>query len=97
MEVHDDGIIIRIKRLGEGKVYLRAGNSKHRVVSGTSYTDEISGSFMCYDGNYYQTGTTPHQLRVNEVLEYQYVRDLTYTRDNTTYNGCWMQMQRTSY
>ncbi|WP_300703611.1 hypothetical protein [Bacteroides sp.] len=97
MEMHDDGIIIRIKRLGDGKVYLRAGNSKHRVVSGTSYTDVISGSFMCYDGNYYQTGTTPHQLRVNEVLEYQYVRDLIYPKDNPTYKGCWMQMQRTSY
>lgn len=96
-EVCDDGLVIKIKRVGDGQVYLRAGKSKHRTLSGSSYTDEIHDSYICYDGNYYQTAATPHQLRVNEVVEYVYIRDLTYTRDGITYRGCWMQFQRTTY
>ena len=96
-DVCDNGMIITIKRVGDGKVYLRAGSSKHREYSGSFYTDTSYGSYMNYDGGYYQYGSTSHQLRTNEVLTYQFFRDLEYTVSGTTYKGCWMQINRTSY
>lgn len=93
-EVYDDGLVIKIKRVGDGKVYLRAGSSKHLTSKGGQ---ENYASYMNYDGGYYQYGSTPHQLRINEVLEYTYFRDLHIDKDGTTYKGCWMQTAKTSY
>ena len=88
MQLHDDGHVIRIKRLGSGALKIKLGYCY--TWNGTS--SRYSRPILVYNQNNKLTGTSALEFSsVCDAFELVWCRDLNYTIDNTQYYGAWIQ------
>lgn len=88
MELYDDGHVIRIKKLGGGKVNIRM--SSCYTWSGTSY--RYTTPVLVYNRGATITGSNTLAIEnTGESCEFVWCRDVNYTIDNTSYYGAWVQ------
>lgn len=88
MELHDDGHVIRIKRLGSGALKIKLGYCYTWNGSTYRYTRPV----LIYNQNSKLVGTgTIDFPSVCDSFELVWCRDINYTIDNTEYYGAWVQ------
>lgn len=88
MQLHDDGHVIRIKRLGSGKLYLKLNYCY--TYNGTS--SRYSRPVLVYNQGEKLTGTNTVEVSsIMDSMELVWVRDIAYTINNTVYYGAWIQ------
>ena len=88
MELHDDGHVIRIKRLGSGALKIKLGYCYTWNGSTSRYTRPV----LIYNQNNKLVGTNTIDFpSVCDSFELVWCRDINYTIDNTEYYGAWVQ------
>lgn len=88
MQLYDDGHVIRIKRLGTGKVFLKLGYCYTYNGNSSRYTRPC----LVYDQNLTLTGTNTLEISSEgDSMELVWVRDLTRVIGSSTYYGMWIQ------
>lgn len=89
MQLYDDGHVIRIKRLGTGKVSIRMGYCY--TYNGTATRWQVP--CMIYDNNQTLTGAS-NSLSLDSAcdsIELVWCRDIIRTVGSTSYYGAWIE------
>lgn len=88
MKLHDDGHVIRIKRLGSGKIKVTL--RKCYTFEGTS--SRLSLPYLVYGLNRTLIDDDTLALDIaSESMEFVWVRDVSRTINGKTYHGMWLQ------
>ena len=90
MQLYDDGHVIRIKRIGKGKVKIRM-NACYTYSSGGS--SSYGYPALVYDDNKSMGGSSARLEIASEgdAMEFVWVRDLNITIGDIKYYGTWVQ------
>ena len=87
--IHDDGHVVRIRRMGNGGVTVRARSCQIINDSGGT-TGYMPG--IVYDGTSTIAGSSGWTFpSAGDSAEFVWVRDWTRTSGNSTYRGIWVQ------
>lgn len=89
MQLHDDGHVIRFKRLGSGKVDIGLTNCyTFESVNSTRYSRPV----LLYNAGDLLTGSNKLTIAsVMDSFELVWCRDLVYTHEGVTSYGAWIQ------
>lgn len=87
MMLHDDGHVVRIKRLGTGMLKIALGECY--TYDGTQ--SRYSLPYMSYDNDITLFGNYEMELRSRgDAMEFVWVRDISRTYIGNTYYGAWL-------
>ena len=86
MYTYDDGHVIRIKKLGSGKLNIKMSGGYTWQSLKSTYSSQV----LVYNSGSTTIGSITIE-NTGESCEFVWCRDISYTIDNTKYYGAWIQ------